>query len=284
VRISRAAFRSAEPARRHRSSTLLITPSQLPGDPMCARIRIIGRGAGWCLRTIIVALLAAVAGCDRKPQWRGVRTDAVYARPAPNPDASPGSNVSARDSQGAGVPGTWHQDSCTSRVTSSCGGRLALRRGVAPVPETLQDDVSAGAYRSYSPSGPMFNRSDICIPKPPMGPGCLRPPTLSGHGPPRAMTGRESLVAGPARTAEHSRRGAKPRECHVPFSMSPPTHRRVDPGMIGARIERPGLRARVASRQGREVGPARAHHCFFSTFVVKLEAMALLIVSTIVMV
>ena len=58
---------------------------------MCARIRIIGRGAGWCLRTIIVALLAAVAGCDQKPRWRGVGT-AVYARPAPNPDASPGSN------------------------------------------------------------------------------------------------------------------------------------------------------------------------------------------------
>ena len=59
---------------------------------MFARIRIIGRDAGWCFRTIIVALLAAVAGCDRKPQWRGVTTDAVYARPAPNPDASPGSN------------------------------------------------------------------------------------------------------------------------------------------------------------------------------------------------
>ena len=57
---------------------------------MFARIRIIGRGAGRCLRTIIVALLAAVAGCDRKPQWRGVRTDAAYARPAPNPDASSG--------------------------------------------------------------------------------------------------------------------------------------------------------------------------------------------------
>ena len=59
---------------------------------MFARIRIIGRGAGWCLRTIIVALLAAVAGCDRKPQWRGVGTDAGDARSAPNPAASPGSN------------------------------------------------------------------------------------------------------------------------------------------------------------------------------------------------
>ena len=59
---------------------------------MFARIRIIGRGASCRLRTIIVALLAAVAGCDRKPQWRGVTTDAVDARPAPKPDASPGSN------------------------------------------------------------------------------------------------------------------------------------------------------------------------------------------------
>ena len=59
---------------------------------MFARIRIIGRGAAWCLCTIIVALLAAVAGCDQKPQWRGVGTDAGDARPAPNPDASPGSN------------------------------------------------------------------------------------------------------------------------------------------------------------------------------------------------
>ena len=59
---------------------------------MFARIRIIGRGAGSCLSRIILALLATVAGCDRKPQWRGVGTDAGDARPAPNPDASLGSN------------------------------------------------------------------------------------------------------------------------------------------------------------------------------------------------
>ena len=59
---------------------------------MFARISIIGRRAGSCLRTIIVALLAAVAGCDRKPQWHGVGTDVAYARPAPNSDASSGSN------------------------------------------------------------------------------------------------------------------------------------------------------------------------------------------------
>ena len=44
------------------------------------------------LRAALVALVSAIAGCDQKPRWRGVRTDAVYARLAPNPDASPGSN------------------------------------------------------------------------------------------------------------------------------------------------------------------------------------------------
>ena len=60
---------------------------------MFARFRSLGRSAGWLLRTLILALLAAVAGCDRKPQWRGVGTDAGEARPAPNHSASPGSNV-----------------------------------------------------------------------------------------------------------------------------------------------------------------------------------------------
>ena len=59
---------------------------------MLDRFTSLSPSAGRLLRTIIVALLAAVAGCDRKPQWRGVRTDAVDARPAPNPDASPRSN------------------------------------------------------------------------------------------------------------------------------------------------------------------------------------------------
>ena len=44
------------------------------------------------LPAALVALFAAVAGCDQKPQWRGVGTDAGDARPAPNPDAFPGSN------------------------------------------------------------------------------------------------------------------------------------------------------------------------------------------------
>jgi hypothetical protein len=44
------------------------------------------------LLAALVALVAAIAGCDSKPGWRGVRTGAVYARPAPNPNACPGSN------------------------------------------------------------------------------------------------------------------------------------------------------------------------------------------------
>ena len=44
------------------------------------------------LLAVLVALVAAIAGCDRKPQWRGVGTDIGDARPAPNPNASPGSN------------------------------------------------------------------------------------------------------------------------------------------------------------------------------------------------
>ena len=59
---------------------------------MLAFFRYLSRSEGWLLRALVVALLAAVAGCDQKPQWRGVGTDAGDARPAPNPDASPGSN------------------------------------------------------------------------------------------------------------------------------------------------------------------------------------------------
>ena len=43
------------------------------------------------LLAVLVALVGASAGCDRKPQWRGVGTDVGDVRPASNPDASPGS-------------------------------------------------------------------------------------------------------------------------------------------------------------------------------------------------
>ena len=59
---------------------------------MLAHFRSLGPSAGRLLRALVVALLAAVAGCDRQPQWRGVGTDAEEARPAPNPEAAPGSN------------------------------------------------------------------------------------------------------------------------------------------------------------------------------------------------
>ena len=59
---------------------------------MLDRFTSLSPSAGRLLRTLVVTLLAAVAGCDRKPQWRGVGTDVGDARPAPNPDASPGSN------------------------------------------------------------------------------------------------------------------------------------------------------------------------------------------------
>jgi hypothetical protein len=57
---------------------------------MFARITTIGRGAGRHLRTILVSLLAAVAGCDQEPQWRVVGTDAGDPRPAPGHDANSG--------------------------------------------------------------------------------------------------------------------------------------------------------------------------------------------------
>ena len=59
---------------------------------MLDRFTSLSPSAGRLLRTLVVTLLAAVAGCDRKPQWRGVGTDVGDVRPAPNPDTSPGSN------------------------------------------------------------------------------------------------------------------------------------------------------------------------------------------------
>jgi len=59
---------------------------------MLDRFRNLSPSAGRLLRALVVALLAAVAGCDRTPRWRGVGTDAAEARPAPNPEAAPGSH------------------------------------------------------------------------------------------------------------------------------------------------------------------------------------------------
>ena len=67
---------------------------------MFARITIIGRGAGRLLRTLILALLAAVAGCDQKPRWRGVLgpTPGMPGRPRTPipPPGAPGHGGTAR--------------------------------------------------------------------------------------------------------------------------------------------------------------------------------------------
>ena len=63
---------------------------------MFARFRSLGRSAGRLLRTLILALLGAIAGCDTKPQWRGAGTDTGDARSAPNPVAPPGSDGHGR--------------------------------------------------------------------------------------------------------------------------------------------------------------------------------------------
>jgi hypothetical protein len=71
---------------------VLVFVQQLLGGSMLDQFKNVTRKRVQALLAVLVALVAAIAGCDRKRGWRGVRTDAVYARPAPNPDASPGSN------------------------------------------------------------------------------------------------------------------------------------------------------------------------------------------------
>src|SRR4029078_13217830 len=63
---------------------------------MFSRFRSLGRSAGRLLRTLILALLAAVAGCDRKPQWRGVGTHVGGARAGPTPDPPHGGHSRPR--------------------------------------------------------------------------------------------------------------------------------------------------------------------------------------------
>jgi hypothetical protein len=71
---------------------VLVFVQQLLGGPMLDQFKNVTRKRVQALLAVLVALVAAIAGCDSKPGWRGVRTGTVYARPAPNPDASPGSN------------------------------------------------------------------------------------------------------------------------------------------------------------------------------------------------
>jgi hypothetical protein len=65
---------------------------QLLGGSMLDQFKNVTRKRVQAFLAVVVALVAAIAGCDRKPQWRGVGTDVGDARPAPNPDASSGSN------------------------------------------------------------------------------------------------------------------------------------------------------------------------------------------------
>jgi hypothetical protein len=71
---------------------VLVFVQQLLGGSMRDQFKNVTRKRVQALLAALVALVAAITGCDRKPGWRGVRTDAVDARPAPNPDVSPGSN------------------------------------------------------------------------------------------------------------------------------------------------------------------------------------------------
>jgi hypothetical protein len=57
---------------------------------MFDRFSNLGRSAGRLLRALVVALLAAIAGCDGKPEWHGAGTDSGHARPAPDHGADPG--------------------------------------------------------------------------------------------------------------------------------------------------------------------------------------------------
>ena len=59
---------------------------------MFDQLRILDRKRRRTFLATLAALIAAITGCDEKPKWRGVGTDAGDARPAPSPDASPGSN------------------------------------------------------------------------------------------------------------------------------------------------------------------------------------------------
>jgi hypothetical protein len=55
---------------------------------MFHRLRFQVRRSCTSLRTSLIALLAVLTGCDRKPQWRGIHTDrSDAARPAARPNS-----------------------------------------------------------------------------------------------------------------------------------------------------------------------------------------------------
>ena len=71
---------------------VLVFVQRLLGGSMLDQYKNVTRKRVRALHAVLVALVAAIGGCDRKPRWRGVGTDVGDARPAPNRDASPGSN------------------------------------------------------------------------------------------------------------------------------------------------------------------------------------------------
>jgi hypothetical protein len=56
---------------------------------MFDQFRTISRKRGRTLLAALVALIAAITGCDKKVEWRGVSTDSSDAGRVTSPDAVP---------------------------------------------------------------------------------------------------------------------------------------------------------------------------------------------------
>jgi len=57
---------------------------------MFDQFRNINRRSGQFLRAVLVAVLAAITGCDKKVAWKGVSTDSRDAGRVTSSDAAPG--------------------------------------------------------------------------------------------------------------------------------------------------------------------------------------------------
>ncbi|GEM_PF-1240289 len=57
---------------------------------MLEQFKNISRKRGRALFAALVALIAAITGCDKKVAWRGVSTDSRDAGRSTNPDAARG--------------------------------------------------------------------------------------------------------------------------------------------------------------------------------------------------
>jgi hypothetical protein len=56
---------------------------------MFAQFTFKARQLGLFLRTVLIALLAMLTGCDKKVAWRGVGTDSKDAERSPDQQAPP---------------------------------------------------------------------------------------------------------------------------------------------------------------------------------------------------